>query len=78
MQNEPVIAPSAYKHGVDADDMLHVYSNPMFIHYLDEGFTMLAGPAADGSLIEVGFIVAADATPVILHAMSPARPKYLR
>lgn len=78
MQNEPVIAPSAYKHEVDTDDILHAFNNPMFVHTKDEGFTMVAGPGTDATMIEVGYIVSSDNTPVIVHAMSPARNRYLR
>lgn len=78
MRNEPVVAPSAYKHGVDADDTLHAFSNPLFVHRDDEGFTMIVGPAIDASLLEVGYIVSSDATPVIIHSMRPARPKFMR
>lgn len=78
MQNKPVLAPSAYKHGVDAVDTLHAFNNPMFVHRNDEGFVMVVGPAADATLVEVGYIISADNTPVIIHSMIPARRKFLR
>jgi len=56
--------------------MLHAYDNPVRIFDLDDGFTLIIGPAQDTSLLEVG-IVDSDLAPVIVHAM-PARAKFLR
>ncbi|GAB93015.1 hypothetical protein [Gordonia rhizosphera] len=78
MRREPFIAVSAYRHGVPVAEMLHAYTNPMLIHRADDGFTMIVGPAADATLIEAGYVVSDDGLPVIIHAMSPARRKYLR
>jgi hypothetical protein len=75
---DPVIADSARKHGVADEDMLHAFRNPVFVFDLDDGLVMATGPDRAGSLIEVGYVVAIDGTPVIVHAMRPARPKFLR
>lgn len=72
---ELVIAPSARKHGVSDEDMIHAYRNPIRLFQLDDGFTMLVGPDHAARPIEVGVIEAADGTLVIVHAMRPARPK---
>lgn len=76
MGNEPVIAPSARKHGVRDPDILHAYTHPVRVFELDEGFTMLIGPSQSAALLEVG-VVEGDTADVVVHAM-PARPKFLR
>ncbi len=76
IRGEPVIAPSARKHGVTDEDMLHAYDHPIRIFELDEGLTMLIGGGVTGALHEVG-VVEATAGVVIVHAM-PAREKFLR
>lgn len=76
VEGDLIIAESARKHGVDDDDVLHAYNNPIFVEDLDEGLLMFVGPNRAGKLLEVGFVVSADG-PVIVHAME-ARPKYLR
>ncbi len=76
MGAEPVIAPSARKHGVTDQDMLHAYANPIRVFDLDNGFTMLIGGDVAGSLHEIGVVEAATGS-VIVHAM-PARDKFLR
>jgi len=78
MALEPLIAPSARRHGVHDDDMLHAYRNAIDAWVLEEGLVMLLGPnRAGSSVLEIGVVRAADATPVIIHAMK-ARPKFLR
>jgi hypothetical protein len=72
----PDIAPSARKHGIADDDMRHALRNPLRVEDLDDGLTMLIGPARDGTPLEVG-VADTDAGPVIVHAM-PARRRYLR
>jgi hypothetical protein len=73
---EPLVAPSARKHGLRDDQILHAFNNPMRAEDLDEGLTMLVGPDHAGNPLEMG-VVDSDDGPVIVHAM-PARPKYLR
>ncbi len=48
---EPVIAPSAWKHGVQDDDMLHAYRNATDAWHLDDGRVMLVGPHRSGGLL---------------------------
>lgn len=62
MVDDPVIAPSAFKHGLSEDEILHAYRNPVRVWELGDGFTM---------------IVEAEQVHVIVHAM-PAREKFLR
>jgi hypothetical protein len=72
---EPIIADSARKRGIPDEDILHAYRNAIRSEYVDEGLTMLAGPARDASLVEVGVVEGEDG-PVIVHAMR-ARKQYL-
>jgi hypothetical protein len=76
MGARPIVAGSARKHGTRDDDMLHAYDNPIRVFDLDDGFTLLVGPAEDSQLLEIG-VVDGDEAPVIVHAM-PARDKFLR
>lgn len=73
----PIIADSAHKRGIDDEDILHVYRNPMWVFPEDEGFTMLVGPDRTSRLLEIGVVVSDDGYTVIVHAMD-ARQKYLR
>jgi hypothetical protein len=73
---EPVIAPSARKHGVSDDVILHAFNNPIRAQELDEGLVMLVGPDQAGNLYEIG-VVTSEEGPVVVHAM-PARPLYRR
>lgn len=73
---QPVITDSARKHGVADDDMLHALRNYVDLFGLDEGMTMVIGPAYDGHLLEVGVVDAQDGQ-VVVHAMQ-ARRRFLR
>lgn len=73
---EPVIAPSARKHGVPDETIRHAFDHPIRAEDLEEGLTMLIGPDQAGNLFEIG-VVSSEEGPVIVHAM-PARDKYLR
>jgi hypothetical protein len=75
---ELVIAPSASKHGVTSEDMLHAFRNPIRVFHLEDDLTMYIGPDRSARLIEVGFAVSHDDVIVIIHAMRPARAKFLR
>lgn len=76
---QPIILPSARKHGVADEDMLHAYRNTMRVFEQADGMTMIVGPARDGALLEVGLLIAHDFEGVLIaHAMNPARKKYLR
>ena len=74
--DDPIIAPSALKHGVDEDQILHAYRNPVRIWDLGDGFTMILGPNQAAVFLEVGY-VQGEHVHVIVHAML-AREKFLR
>jgi hypothetical protein len=77
MQNEPIILPSAHRHGVPEEDMLHALRNTTGRPFvMDDGMVMWIGAARDGELIEVGVIEWYDVD-AIAHAMRPARPRFL-
>lgn len=73
---DPFIAPSARKHGVADDDMLHAYRCAIRQFPYDDGFTMVIGPDLATRLLELG-VVDGDGAQVIVHAM-PARRHLLR
>jgi hypothetical protein len=70
----PVIAPSALRHRVSEEAIMHAFNNPIRVEDVDEGLTMLLGPDPAGNLYEIG-VVSSEEGPVIVHAM-PARRKY--
>ncbi len=74
--DEPLIAQSAFKHGLREDEILHSYRNPIRVWDLGDGFTMMVGANAAAIIIEVGYVHGQSAV-VIVHAM-PAREKFLR
>jgi hypothetical protein len=74
--DDPIIAESAFKHGLSRDDILHAYRNPVRVWDLGDGFTMLVGANQAAVFCEVGYIEGQTAV-VIVHAMH-AREKYLR
>ena len=71
----PEILPSARKHGVSDEDMMHAFRNAIAVFDLEE-LLMSIGPSTTGQLIEVGTISDIDLSYVI-HAMS-ARQKFLK
>jgi hypothetical protein len=73
---DPIIAPSALKHGLSEEEILHAYRNPVRVWDLGDGFTMIVGPNAAAIFLEVGY-VEGDPAVVIVHAMR-AREKFLR
>lgn len=73
---EPVIAESAFKHGLGEDDILHAYRHPVRAWDLGDGFTMLIGANRAAIVLEVGYVQGRTAV-VIVHAMR-AREKFLR
>lgn len=73
---EPIVANSAHKHGVDEADTLHAYRNAMDFRIGTDDLDMAVGPARNGILLEVGFIRAVTGDVVIVHSM-PARKKFL-
>ena len=56
--DEPIVAPSALKHGVSEDDIIHAYRNPVRIWALGDGCTMIVGPTQAGIFLEVGEVQA--------------------
>lgn len=70
------IAETAGKHGAGDDDMVHAVRMAIAEWELEDGLTMLVGPARDGELLEVGVLGIDGDDPVIIHAMR-ARPRYL-
>jgi len=75
---DPIIAPSAYRHGIEEEDILHAYRNA-YKSRTDQGdhsLTMLTGAARNGVvMLEVG-IKTTGRQPVIIHAMK-ARAQFL-
>lgn len=74
--DEPIIARSAFKHGLREDEILHAYRNPIRVWDLGDGFTMMVGANAAAIILEVGYVEGQSAA-VIVHAMA-AREKFLR
>lgn len=72
---DPVIVATARKHGVNDDDMLHAYRNPIRVFGLDD-LIMLIGADQAGNLLEIG-VATGEGVEFIVHAM-PARPRFLR
>ena len=73
---DPIIAPSALKHGPSEEEILHAYRNPVRVWDLGDGFTMIVGPNAAAIFLEVGY-VEGDTAVVVVNAMR-AREKFLR
>jgi hypothetical protein len=71
---DPVVLASARKHGVEDDDMLHAYRNPIRVFDLED-LTMLIGPDRAARLLEIG-VAHAQSIDFVVHAM-PARPRFL-
>ena len=69
------IGEPARKHGVDDEDILHVWRNPMRRIDSDDDFAMLIGPDTAGRMLEVGVLDVDGDDPVAIHAM-PLRPKF--
>ena len=70
-----MIVATARKHGVNDDDMLHAYRNPIRVFGLDD-LIMLIGADQTGNLLELG-VATGEGVEFIVHAM-PARPRFLR
>jgi hypothetical protein len=76
-QDEPIVLPSAHRHGVPEDDMLHAVRRAYRWFALDDEITMVIGPSTTGAPLEVGIAVWHGDQLAIVHAM-PAREKFLR
>lgn len=71
------IEPSARKHGVPDDDMLHALRNHWRAFETDDpAVIMFIGPGLDGAPLEVG-VVDDENGAAVLHAMT-ARSKFLQ
>jgi hypothetical protein len=71
------IHPSARRHGVDDDDILHAVANSLVVDDLgeDPDRWLVVGPDRAGNLLEIVVLIAGTADEIIIHAM-PMRPKY--
>lgn len=69
-----MIVPSARKHQISDDDMLHAYRHPIRVFDLDD-LTMLVGADTAGRMLEIG-VASSEGIEFIVHAM-PARNKFL-
>jgi hypothetical protein len=72
---EPIVADSALKHGLAREAIRHAFRNPIRAYDVDDGFTVLIGPAPNADVLELG-VVSGSEGPVIVHAM-PARQRFL-
>jgi len=72
---DPFIDPSAFRHGISREDILHAYRNPIRIFELDENLYMIIGSNRAALLIEVGLNSTSNRQ-VIIHAMK-ARNRFL-
>ena len=75
MEFEPFIAPSALKHGISREDILHAYRNPIRIFELDENLYMIIGANQAAIILEVGVSINSNRQ-IIIHAMY-ARSRFL-
>lgn len=73
------VHPSARRHGVSDDDMLHALTNSLAIENAgeDPDRWLVIGPSRAGNLLEVVMLATAEGKELIIHAM-PMRPKYRR
>lgn len=75
--DDPVIAWPARRHRVPDEDITHAFRERLrSLEADDEGMVMIVGPARDGALLEVGYVIEDDGTEIVLHAM-PVRDKYI-
>lgn len=77
MEQDPIILASANRHGVKDEAMLHALRFPVRHFVQDDSMTMFIGPDETGTLLEVG-VIEWHGVIAIVHAMRPARTKYVR
>jgi hypothetical protein len=77
MEDQPDVMGSAHRHGVPEEDMQHALRHHQDLFDAGEGMTMVIGPDRSGGLIEVG-LVERYGDLFVVHAMSPARRRFLR
>jgi hypothetical protein len=71
------IEPSARKHGVPTDDMIHALRHHWRAFETDDpAVTVFIGPSTTGQPLEIGVVIDKVGT-AIIHAMH-ARPKFLK
>jgi hypothetical protein len=80
VDDEPLILPSAHRHGVSDDDILHVYRHPVAVWDLPDTKPnpthVLVGPTPAGvRLIEIA-VADWHGTTAVIHAMA-ARRKFI-
>lgn len=69
------IGEPARKHDVPDADIQHAVRTALRRVVMDSNLTMLIGPSADGTLLEIGILDIDGDDPVVIHAM-PLRPKF--
>jgi hypothetical protein len=71
------IHPSARRHGVDDDDMLHAVERSMVVEDIgeDPDRWLVIGPDRAANLLEVVVLITAEGDELIIHAM-PLRAVY--
>jgi len=72
VSNEPRIHPSAFKHGISKDDILHAYRNYTRVHRMADDTIALFGSDCSNNILEI-FIVLTDDSDLIIHAMRMRR-----
>ena len=65
----PLVAQTAYRHGIADAVMRHAFNNPLRAEDLSDGSILFVGPGPAGGLYWIG-IVDSDEGPVIVHAMA--------
>jgi len=72
VSSEPRIHPSAYKHGISREDILHAYRNYTRVHRMAEDTIALFGGDRSNNILEI-FIVITEDGDLIIHAMRMRR-----
>jgi hypothetical protein len=68
---------AARKHGVLDEDMRHAARHVVAVMLRHDNVTLIAGPARNGELLEIGIVDLDSDAPAIVHAM-PLRRGYRR
>jgi hypothetical protein len=73
------IHPSARRHGITDDDMLHAIEHSLVVDDLgeDPDRWLIIGPGVDANLLELVVLMTVEGDELIIHAMS-LRPVYRR
>lgn len=70
------IGQPVWRHGLSEEDIGHAIRNALQRIDLDDDLTMLLGPAADGSLLEIGVVDLEGEDAVVIHAVKLSRKFY--